>query len=54
MGDFVPWAIIVVSLAVVIIHLNLWRLLDEQKRHNKATEGLLTEIRDRLKPNGSP
>jgi hypothetical protein len=39
-------------LAVLLIHYNLWRLLDEQKRHNRATENPLAEIRDRLAPSG--
>jgi hypothetical protein len=52
MGDLIPWLIIVVGFAVIIIHFNLWRLLDEQKRHNQETEGLLKEVRDRLRAGG--
>jgi hypothetical protein len=48
MGELLPWLVIAVGLAVIVIHFNVWRLLDEQKRHNRATEALLAEIRDRL------
>jgi hypothetical protein len=54
MGEWLQWLAIAVGLAVIVIHFNLWRLLDEQKRHNRAAEGLLTEIRDRLGPGGRP
>ncbi len=47
MAEILPWIMIATGLAVIILHFNVWRLLDEQKRHNQATEKLLTEIRDR-------
>ena len=54
MSDWLPWLVVAVCVAVIVIHFNLWRLLDEQKRHNRMAEGLLAEIRDRLGSGGRP
>jgi hypothetical protein len=52
MGDLLPWLMMAVCLAVFVIHSILWRLLVEQKRHNRSAESLLAEIRDRLRAGG--
>jgi large-conductance mechanosensitive channel len=48
MVELIPWLLVAACLFVILIHYNVWRLLDEAKRHNQATEALLAEIRDRL------
>lgn len=47
MAELTAVLIVAALLAVILIHWNLWRLFDEQKRHNRAVESLLADIRDR-------
>jgi hypothetical protein len=43
--EFAVWIIL---LGVALIDGKLWKLVLDQRRHNKAVEQLLGEIRDRL------
>jgi sulfite exporter TauE/SafE len=44
--------VVLILLGVVLIDAKLWKVVLEQRRHDKAVEGLLAELRDRLKPQG--
>ena len=41
------WIALLILLGLALIDGKLWKVLLEQRRHNKAIEQLLTEIRDR-------
>jgi hypothetical protein len=44
--------VFIILLGVVLIDGKLWKVVLEQRRHNKAVESLLAEIRDRSRPPG--
>ncbi len=39
-----------ILIGVAMIDAKLWKIVLEQRRHNKATETLLSEIRDKSNP----
>jgi hypothetical protein len=41
------WLAVLTLLGVALIDGKLWKMVLEQRRHNKAVEQLLAEIRDR-------
>jgi hypothetical protein len=44
--------IFLILLGVALIDGKLWKIVLDQRRHHKAVEALLVEIRDRSKPCG--
>ncbi len=42
--------VFIILLAVALIDGKLWKVVLEQRRHNKAVEALLADIRDRSGP----
>jgi hypothetical protein len=44
--------VFIILLGVAMIDGKLWKVVLEQRRHNKTVEALLAEIRDRSRPPG--
>ena len=42
--------VFIVMIGVAMIDAKLWKAVLEQRRHNKAVEQLLAEIRERVSP----
>ena len=45
-GEFMEVMVFIIMLGVALIDGKLWKVVLEQRRHNKTVEALLAEIRD--------
>jgi hypothetical protein len=42
--------VVLIDIGVALINGKLWKMMHAQKKHHRAVEGLLAEIRDRTRP----